>query len=141
MIHLTPQTLARARAGQEAAVAAVLTHMMPLLRRAAARAVCPGLEFDDALQEGIIGLFGAIKTYHPGGSASFETYAAVCIRNAVTAARRAAGRKKNAPLNQSLPLEDAAPAPGPEELAIRREAVENALVRLRRKLRGSHPTH
>ena len=36
MIHLTPQTLARARAGQEAAVAAVLTHMMPLLRRAAA---------------------------------------------------------------------------------------------------------
>ena len=90
MIHLTPQTLARARAGQEAAVAAVLTHMMPLLRRAAARAVCPGLEVDDALQEGIIGLFGAIKTYHPGGSASFETYAAVCIRNAVTAARRAA---------------------------------------------------
>ena len=110
----------------------------------------------------------------------------MCIRdsrNAVTAARRAAGRKKNAPLNQSLPLEDAAPAPGPEELAIRREqlrttvadiqtrlspferevlaahlaggsyrqiarqlgctpkAVENALVRLRRKLRGSHPTH
>ena len=57
MIHLTSQTLARARAGQEAAVAAVLTHMMPMLRRAAARAVCPGLEFDDALQEGIIGLF------------------------------------------------------------------------------------
>ena len=183
MIHLTPQTLARARAGQEAAVAAVLTHMMPLLRRAAARAVCPGLEFDDALQEGIIGLFGAIKTYHAAGGASFETYAAVCIRNAVTAARRAAGRKKNAPLNQSLPLEAAAPAPGPEVLASRREqlrstvadiqtrlspferevlaahlaggsyrqiarqlgctpkAVENALVRLRRKLRGGHPTH
>ena len=39
MIHFTPQTLARARAGQEAAVAAVLTHMMPLLRRVAARAV------------------------------------------------------------------------------------------------------
>ena len=99
------------------------------------------------------------------------------------AARRAAGRKKNAPLNQSLPLEDASPAPGPEELAIHREqpratvadiqtrlspferevlaahlaggsyrqiawqlgctpkAVENALARLRRKLRGGHPTH
>ena len=183
MVTLTPQTLAKARAGQEAAVAAVLTHMMPPLRRLAARAVCPGLEFDDALQEGIIGLFGAIKTYRPTGGASFETYAAVCMRNAITAARRAAGRKKNAPLNQSLPLEDAAPAPGPEELAIRREqleaaasdirtrlspferkvlaahlaggsyrqiarqlgctpkAVENALVRLRRKLRGSHPTH
>lgn len=182
MTPLDLQTILRARAGQEAAMAAVLTHMMPVLRRFAARAVCPGLEYDDALQEGIIGLFGAIKTYHPGG-ASFETYAAVCIRNAVTAAQRLAGRKKNAPLNQSLPLEEQADPSGPEELAIRREqlrntvsdirsrlspfeqtvlaahlaggsyrqiarrlgctpkAVENALVRLRRKLRGGHSLH
>ncbi len=134
MVTLTPQTLAKARAGQEAAVAAVLTHMMPLLRRLAARAVRPGLEFDDALQEGIIGLFGAIKTYRPTGGASFETYAAVCMRNAITAACRAAGRKKNAPLNQSLPLEEAAPAPGPEELAIRREQLEAAASDIRTRL-------
>ena len=182
MVSLTAQTLAQAQAGQEAAVAAVLTHMMPVLRRAAARSVCPGLELDDAMQEGIIGLFGAIKTYQPGKGAAFETYAAVCIRNAVAAAQRAAGRKKNAPLNQGLPLQGAAAGPGPEEVAIHREqlqsamaaiesqlsaferavlaaslaggsyrqiarqlgctpkAVENALFRLRRKLRGSYPS-
>ena len=124
MIHLTSQTLARARAGQEAAVAAVLTHMMPLLRRLAARAVCPGLEFEDALQEGIIGLFRAIQTYDPGRGASFETYAGVCALNAQIAAARSARSKKHGPLNDSVPLEESGTAQSPEELAIAAERYQ-----------------
>lgn len=134
MAHLTPETLAGARAGQEAALAAVLAHMMPSMRRAAAMGVCPGLEFDDAVQEGIIGLFRAIKTYDEAKGAAFETYACTCIQNAVVAAQRTAGRKKHAPLNQGLPLDEAVPTPGPEEIAIQNEAMESTLQAIQTRL-------
>ena len=136
MVELTAETLAQAKAGQEAALAAVLARLSPTVRRLAGRAVCPGLEFDDALQEGLIALFDAIRTFQPGRGAPFEAYAAVCVRNAVLAARRAAGRGKNAPLNQRLPLPEgqAAASAGPEEAAIRREALAAAAAAIRTRL-------
>lgn len=36
---------------------------------------------DDYMQEGLLGLLAAASSYQPEGSASFRTYAAVCIRN------------------------------------------------------------
>ncbi len=134
MSKITPELLRRAKAGQEAAVAGVLAQMMPAIRSRAADHVCPGMEFDDAVQEGIIGLFGAIKTYDPGRAASFETYAAACIQNAILSARRAAGRKKHGPLNQSVPLEDVHPTPGPEELAIQNERLQDTLDAIQSQL-------
>ena len=134
MHHLSPQLIEDARAGSETAVAAVLAAMMPHLRAEAARVVCPGLEREDALQEGIIGLFSALKTYRPDGSAGFETYACTCIQNAVNGAHRAAGRKKHGPLNNSLPLDEDQPAPGPEELTIRREELEATLEAISTRL-------
>ncbi len=116
--------LAALRSGDEAALARVIACMMPAIRRSASMCTCPGLEFDDAVQEGIIGLFRAIETFDSNRSASFETYATVCIQNAQVSAQRAAGRKKHGPLNTSVPLEDdlSAPQPlGPEELAIQNE--------------------
>ena len=49
--------LAQARQGDEAALAGIIARMMPVVNAAAARAVCPGLEFEDAVQEGLVGLF------------------------------------------------------------------------------------
>lgn len=136
MPHLTPLLLREARAGRETAIAAVLAHMMPALRRCAAQGVCPGLEYDDALQEGIIGLFSAVKTFDPAKGAAFETYASACIQNAVIAAQRAAGRKKHGPLNQSVPLEENHPAPGPEEIAIRNEQMDATFKAIHTRLSG-----
>lgn len=136
MPHLTPSILAQAKAGQETAIAAVLAHMMPTLRHAAAQGVCPGLEYDDAVQEGIIGLFNAVKTYDSAKGAAFETYASTCIQNAVIAAQRAAGRKKHGPLNQSVPLQEAHLAPGPEETIIRNEQMESTLQAIHTRLSG-----
>ena len=127
MSHLTPQVIQEAKEGNEAAVAAVLAALMPHLRHVAMQGACPGLEQEDALQEGIIGLFSAVRTYEPDRGAEFETYASACIQNAVAAAQRAAGRKKHAPLNNSLPLDEDHPAPGPEELTIRKEQMQATL--------------
>ena len=68
-----------ARAGDEPALAALITWQMPAIRALAARAVCPGLAFDDAVQEGLIGLFHAIENYDADAKASFSrTPTCVC---------------------------------------------------------------
>lgn len=119
--------LKRAQSGDEVALAALVATYMPLIRRVARAAAGPGFDFDDAVQEGYIGLFQAVRTYQEDRKASFATYATVCVRNAIVAARRAAGRKKHQALTGAQPLEDQVTAPGPEELAILREQVHEAV--------------
>lgn len=122
-----PAELQAAKDGSEVAMAAVIARYMPVIRRAARRAAGPGLDFEDAVQEGIIGLFSAIQTFGEDRGASFSTYAAVCVNNAVSGAKKAAGRKKHAPLNHSVPISDEQSIPGPEEAAIVREQVQVTL--------------
>lgn len=126
---LSPQQLTAAREGDEPALAALIARFMPMIRSLARSAAGPGLDFEDAVQEGLIGLFSAVQRYRPEGGASFSTYASVCIRNAIWAAQRAASRKKHAPLNQSIPIPDEQSTPGPEELAQERERRAATLYR------------
>jgi RNA polymerase sporulation-specific sigma factor len=67
--------------------------------------VPPGLERDDIVQEGMIGLFKAIRDFRPGHGASFGVFASMCVERQITTALRAATRQKHAPLNLSLPLD------------------------------------
>ena len=125
---------ARAQAGDEAALAALITRMMPLIRKGAAACRAPGLEFDDAVQEGLIGLFNAVRGYDPAQGARFSAYAAACILHAQRDAHRRALRKKHAPLNFSVPLPELSAAPGPEERAIADEEVAAVLLNIRTRL-------
>ncbi len=137
-MNITPQLLELARRGDETAQAAIITRLLPGIRRVAADSTVPGLEREDAEQEGLIALFRAIESYRPQEEVTFETYAMCCVRNGITDARLRAGRKKHQPLNHSLPLEDSAPAiPGPEQQAVDREQY-HATVRILRS--GLTPT-
>ena len=131
-----PLSLELLRRGDEAAMAAAIARMMPAIRRGAAFCAGPGMEFEDAVQEGLIGLFQAVRSYRPAAGAPFASYAAACIRHAQQDARRAALRKKHAPLNFSVPLPDAEniPQPGPEELAIAGERWAATLGRMQTEL-------
>ena len=100
----------QARNGDEQAIAGLIARQMPQIRSLAAKAVRPGLDFDDAVQEGIIGLFSAL-----------ETFDNVCVQNAIVSAVRAAGRSKHAPLNTSVPYTETESTPGPEELVMQSE--------------------
>lgn len=127
----TAAQIEAARNGSEPDTAAIIARFMPTIRRISRRAVSPGLDFDDAVQEGIIGLFSAIQTWRPGASAAFPTYATVCIHNAILTAKRTAGRKKHTPLNQSVPYTENESIPGPEEAADAREQVDITLQKAR----------
>ena len=136
MQKIDDDLLARAQQGDEAALAALIARMMPAIRKGAASSLAPGLDFEDAVQVGLIGLFQAVRGYRADQGAPFAAYAAACIRHAQQDARRAALRKKHAPLNFSVPLPDAEniPQPGPEELAIAGERYAATLQRMQTDL-------
>ncbi|MDO5602947.1 MAG: sigma-70 family RNA polymerase sigma factor [Oscillospiraceae bacterium] len=124
------EQLRRAKARDEAALAYMIAREMPLIRRTARKMTAPGLDFEDAVQEGIIGLFRAIETYDSTRVSSFTTYAAACIRNAVITAARTAGRKRNQPLNSSVPFDEEPFTEGPEQIAIDNEAYRLTVHRI-----------
>lgn len=90
---ITNDLLALAQNGDETAVAALIARMMPAIRKGAAAATAPGLDFEDAVQEGLIGLFEAMHRYDTAAGMAFASFAAACITHAQQDARRAALRK------------------------------------------------
>ena len=90
MQKITNDLLALAQNGDETAVAALIARMMPAIRKGAAAATAPGLDFEDAVQEGLIGLFEAMHRYDTAAGMAFASFAAACITHAQQDARRAA---------------------------------------------------
>ena len=61
-----------------------------------------GGDRDDVIQEGMIGLFKAVRDFDPKRYASFRTFAEVCIKNRLLSVIKAAARDKHMPLNSSV---------------------------------------
>lgn len=80
------------------------------------------LERDDLIQEGIFGFLAAVWSYDEKSSASFSTYAAVCIKNRMLSALKARNAQKQIPPSLFVPIEDenetADSALSPEEAIV-----------------------
>lgn len=63
-----------------------------------------GADGDDVVQEGMIGIFKAIRSYDKTRDASFHTFAGLCIDHQITTAIKTASRLKHSPLNTSISL-------------------------------------
>ena len=63
-----------------------------------------GAEKDDIIQEGMIGLFKAIKNYNDAKQNSFKTFANICIERQLITAIKNSNRQKHKPLNSYLSL-------------------------------------
>ncbi|MBQ6602412.1 MAG: sigma-70 family RNA polymerase sigma factor [Eubacterium sp.] len=101
-----------------------------LVRKKARVLFLEGGDTEDLLQEGMWGLFKAIREYQPDRGASFATFADVCVRRQLYSAIAAAGRNKHRPLNESLSLSEmeenkvhlsAGPESDPEYVVLREE--------------------
>ena len=95
----------RAGTGDLDAEAVLAARYYALVRACARPLFLTGGDGEDLIQEGMFGLIRAIREYRADGSASFRTFAEVCIRNQLYSALRAAARGKNAPLNESVSLD------------------------------------
>ena len=65
-----------------------------------------GGENDDLIQEGMIGLFKAVQDYDPKEGASFSSFAGLCVSRQMYTAIKASQRKKHAPLNSYVSLDE-----------------------------------
>ncbi len=63
-----------------------------------------GADADDIEQEGMIGLFKAVRDFRPEREASFRAFAELCITRQVISAVKCATRYKHQPLNQYVSL-------------------------------------
>lgn len=63
-----------------------------------------GGDTEDLIQEGMIGLYKAIKYFSSNKNATFSTFASLCIKRQIQNAIKHAGSKKSSPLSSALPL-------------------------------------
>lgn len=63
-----------------------------------------GADFDDLIQEGMIGLYKSINIYDNTKNHNFGAFASLCIHRQLQNAVKNANRKKNSPLNEYVPI-------------------------------------
>jgi len=67
-----------------------------------------GAEKEDMIQEGMIGLYKAVKSFDAERQNSFKTFANMCIERQLITAVKKSNRQKHIPLNSSISLNAAA---------------------------------
>lgn len=93
------QLIGQLRSGDSRVMDYILDKYKPLVRKKANAVFLIGGETDDLIQEGMIGLFKAVRDYDGGKEASFFSFAELCITRQLYKAVEASNRKKHAPLN------------------------------------------
>ncbi len=94
----------KAREGNEKALSYLLEKYKELVKMKVGKYYIIGAEKEDIIQEGMIGLFKAIKTYKPDKNNSFKTFANMCVERQLITAIKSSNRQKHIPLNSYLSL-------------------------------------
>ena len=98
------QLIDRLRGGEGEISEYICEKYKNLVRSKAKSMFILGGDTEDLIQEGMIGLFKAVRDYDSGRDASFYTFAELCISRQLYTAVQAAGRKKHLPLNSYVSL-------------------------------------
>ncbi|TCL58942.1 RNA polymerase sigma-30 (SigH) subunit [Kineothrix alysoides] len=148
------ELILRLRDGEENITDYIMDKYKNLVKSKAKSMYILGADSDDLIQEGMIGLFKAIRDYDSGRDASFFTFADLCISRQIYTAVQASGRQKHSPLNTYISLYSSVTSkdePGseeaellsvlaskaelsPEEMVIDKENVENLEKTIEREL-------
>ncbi len=139
------QLAVAAQEGDAAACELLLDRYKGMVREIARAYYLVGAEGDDVIQEGMIGLYKAVRGYDRERDASFSTFATLCVRRQIVSAVRSATRLKNSPLNDYISLSPQADheerpampeevAPDPAEAFIQNESETLMREKLNRML-------
>ncbi|MCL2201006.1 MAG: sigma-70 family RNA polymerase sigma factor [Oscillospiraceae bacterium] len=132
--HLSRELAEKAAAGDAQAEETLVTEYSKLVRACARPYFLAGADSEDLIQEGMLGLLSAVRTFNPDKGAKFSTYAEFCVRRRIYSAIRSASGYKHTPLNSYISLEsqqfDETNAPSayflrdPEDFVIARESAQ-----------------
>ena len=146
------ELIMRSREGHSDVTDYLMEKYKDLVRCKARSMFILGADNDDLIQEGMIGLFKAVRDYDSGRDASFYTFAELCISRQIYTAVQASRRQKHIPLNNYISLygnvsDDPADADkylidalqpdgdlSPEELVIDKENVHRLEQRIEESL-------
>ncbi len=102
---LTDEQLVKmSQEGSETAEEILIEKYKSLVKNKAKAYYIAGADNEDVVQEGMIGLFKAIRSYDANKEAAFKTYADTCINSQIITAIKKANRRKHQPLNESISL-------------------------------------
>jgi len=88
-----------------------------------------GGDADDLMQEGMLGLFKAIRDYRPERESSFRGFAELCITRQIITAVKTATRNKHTALNQYVSFSQTPAAAGPDSETTLEEVLPGPDVR------------
>lgn len=141
------------RSGQGDIADYIMEKYKPLVRKKTNAMYLIGGENEDLIQEGMIGLFKAVRDYQEDKGASFFSFAELCISRQLYSALESSNRKKHQPLNtyvsfsgeddsDSLRINQMATEKSisPEQMMIEQEAKEEFFARLEENLSAMEKT-
>lgn len=142
------EIIAKIAAREDGAVEYMMQKYGPLVKKEVRTVFLIGAEAEDLTQEGMIGLFKAIRDYEPDKGAGFSTFATICVRNQIKSAISASNRKKHTPLNTYISIyaeinEDGIPLleleshredSNPEDLVIAKERKSDLMKKIESEL-------
>ncbi len=100
---LTDEQLVKmAQEGSETAEEILLEKYKAVAKSKAQLYYMAGADSEDVVQEGMIGLFKAVRSYEEGRGVAFKTFANTCMNNQIISAIKKANRQKHRLLNESL---------------------------------------
>lgn len=93
-----------AKKGNTKAISILINKYKNFVRSRSKSYFIVGADKEDIVQEGLIGLFKAIRDYNPDKKTSFRAFAELCIMRQIITAIKTATRQKHLPLNSYVSL-------------------------------------
>ena len=141
------ELIAKIREGHGELADYIIKKYMPLVRKKTNAMYLIGGETEDLIQEGMYGLFKAVRDFDPQKGVSFFSFAEICITRQLYSVLEASNRKKHLPLNTYVSFSNQEDAEGikleqmvteqtisPEQILIEQERKREFFEKLEEKL-------
>ena len=96
------ELIKKTKNGEESAENLLFSRYKDLVVKIARGYFIVGGDLEDLVQEGMIGLYKAVKNFSDEKEASFKTFAVLCIKHQIQTAIKAANTNKNKPLSSAV---------------------------------------
>jgi RNA polymerase sporulation-specific sigma factor len=120
--------IALAKSGDPTAYARLLSRYRGCVRLKASSYFLAGGDSEDLIQEGLIGLYKAIRDYRSDRESSFRNFAELCITRQIITAVKTATRNKHAPLNHYVSFSAPSGSQGDDESPTLDEMIPGSPV-------------
>src|ERR671914_88793 len=121
--------IALAKQGRPDAYDMIVRRYYGFVRLKASSYFLIGGDGDDLIQEGLVGLYKAVRDYRSDRESSFRNFAELCITRQIITAVKTATRNKHTPLNQYVSFSQTPAAAGPDSDTTLEEVLPGPSVR------------